>query len=71
MNLERMQNAKNGCTNKNTFSECEDKNLSFVVLHCTFTFGFFSHNFAISVKDKGLTNVKMYVERKAFSKGKI
>ena len=48
-----------------------DKNLSLVVLHCTFTFGFFSHNFAISVKDKGLTNVKMYVERKAFSKGKI
>ena len=31
----------------------------------------FSDNSAISVKGKGLTNVKMYVERKEFSKGKI
>ena len=30
-----------------------------------------SGNSVISVKGKGLTNVKMYVEGKVFSKGKI
>ena len=32
---------------------------------------FFPGNSAISVKDNGLTNIKMYAERKAYPKGKI
>ena len=28
-------------------------------------------NYALSVRGKGITNVKMYEERKVFSKGKI
>ena len=40
-------------------------------LHSSFSQLDNSGSSAISVKGKGLTNVKMYVERKVFSKGKI